>query len=321
MLRHVLALLNLVVLCAVAMTAPARADDTLNLSIPQKGGWEPSMAALGVEQGIFRRAGLNLNISWTSGGADTVSAVANGNAEFGLAVGTTASIAAYAKGAPIRIVGASMTGVPDIYLYVRPDSPIKSMADANGKTVAFTRPGSSSFAITHVLAQQYNVQPTFVSAGDFSSTLTQVMSGQIDIGWGSPPFGNDLLLENKIRIIALGSDAKALQNQTVRVMIGNANFIKNHRDVAERFWRAYDATIDWVYANPQASLAAFARFNNMPVALVKDMMKTYPRKSMNLSSVSDFNRSVEEAVTFKFIDKPLDAAQSQGIFDILAPRR
>jgi NitT/TauT family transport system substrate-binding protein len=34
-----------------------------------------------------------------------------------------------------------------------------------------------------------------VATGSPASTLTQVMSGQIDVGWTSPPFAVDLLRE------------------------------------------------------------------------------------------------------------------------------
>ena len=49
------------------------------------------------------------------------------------------------------------------------------------------------------------------------------MSGQIDIGWSSPPLGIEALEQGKIRIVARGSDVPTQRNQTVRVLIANAN--------------------------------------------------------------------------------------------------
>ena len=144
-------------------------------------------------------------------------------------------------GAPIRIVASSSTGEPGIYYYVRSESPLKSFADLNGKSVGFTRPGSSTWLVARMLAQQAGVQPNYVSTGEAAATLTQVMSGQVDVGWSAPPFGSDLLADKKIRVIGTGKEARALSNQSIRVHIGNSNFIKAHRDMAERFWRAYDA--------------------------------------------------------------------------------
>jgi NitT/TauT family transport system substrate-binding protein len=320
MIRRPIALLLFCAVIGWSMTAVARANDTIKLAIGQKGVWETAVAALGVEQGFFRKEGLDLDLSYTAGGGDTIQAVATGSADFGISVGTTAAIAAFAKGAPIRIVAGSMTGEPDIYFYVRAESPIKSMADANGKSIGFTRPGSSTFAAEHILAAQFNVVPNYVSTGEQSATLTQVMSGQVDIGWAAPPFGDDLVTAKKIRIIASGADAKDLAGQTVRVQIGNANFIKNHRDIAQRFWRAYAATLNWMYSTQNASLAAYARFADIPVSTVKNMLQFFPRKNLILGSVAEIDKSIKDAVTFKFIDKPFDASQTQAMFDILAPR-
>jgi NitT/TauT family transport system substrate-binding protein len=313
--------LLLVIACAAASTATAaRADDTVNLAIGQKGNWETSVAQLGVEAGFFRKEHLLLNLSYTAGGSDTIQAVSTGSSDFGIGVGTTAAIAAYAKGAPIRIVAAGSTGEPGIFYYVRADSPLKTFADLNGKTVGYTRPGSSTWLVGRILAQQAGVQPNFVSTGEASATLTQVMSGQVDVGWSAPPFASDLLVDKKIRVVGTGQEARAIRNQTIRVHIGNVNFIKNHRDVAERFWRAYDATLNWMYQHQNASVPAYARFADVPVPQLKEITKQLPRKNMDLAPVSEIDKSIEDAVAFKFIDKPLDAAQSRSILDILAPR-
>jgi NitT/TauT family transport system substrate-binding protein len=312
----------LVIACAAAASvAVARADDTVNLAIGQKGNWETSVAQLGQEAGFFRKEHLILNLSYTAGGSDTIQAVVTGSADFGIGVGTTAAIAAYAKGAPIRIVASSSTGEPGIYYYVRAESPLRSFNDLNGKSVGFTRPGSSTWLVARMLAQQAGVQPNFVSTGEASATLTQVMSGQVDVGWSAPPFGADLLVDKKIRVIGTGQEARALRNQSIRVHIGNTNFIKAHREVGERFWRAYEATLDWMYRSQNASVPAYARFADVQVPYLKEITKQLPRKNMNLAPVSEIDKSIEDAVTFKFIDKPLDAAQARGLFDILAPKR
>ena len=61
------------------------------------------------------------------------------------------------------------------------------------------------------------------ATGRPADTLTAVMSGQIDIGWSSPPLGVEDLEQGKIRLVARGSDVASLRDQTVRVIIANAN--------------------------------------------------------------------------------------------------
>src|SRR5581483_11434265 len=118
--------------------------DSVTLAIGQFGAWTSMIAQEGMDAGLFVRVGIEPKPNYTDGGPDTISAVAGGGADFGMGIGTTAVIAAYMKGAPIRIVAASFTGSGDIYYFARADSPINSFNDLNGKTLGFSRPGSSS---------------------------------------------------------------------------------------------------------------------------------------------------------------------------------
>jgi NitT/TauT family transport system substrate-binding protein len=308
-------------LAASAVRTPALADDAVSLAIGQQGAWTSMTAQQGVDAGLFKRAGLDLKLAYTAGGPDTIQGVIGGAADIGIGVGTTAVIAAFAKGAPIKIVCADFTGSGDLFYYVRPDSPINSFADVEGHSVGFTRPGSSSFTIAQMLAVQAKVKPTFVATGDMPSTLTQVMSGQVDVGFSVAPINLDLVQQKKIRVVARGGDVKALQNQTVRVDIANTAFLRDRREVALRFFRVYAAAQDWVYANLDKSLANFARYNSIAPDIAKLVVPYYPRRSVALYPVSDFDLSVKDAVDLKFIPAPITPEQTRAIFDILPPHK
>lgn len=318
MIRRTALTLAVALAATMATTVAVRADDTVTLAIGQKGNWDTMVAQFGVDQGFFKKEHLDLKLSYTAGGSDTIQAVATGSADFGIAVGTTAAIAAYAKGAPIRIVANQMKGSGDLFYYVKAESPIKSLADVNGKTWGFSRPGSSSFTVGHVLAAQAKVTPNFVASGGIPATRTQVMSGQLDVGWSAVPFNLDLVSDKKIRVIARGAQAKELQNETIRVDIANANFLKSHGDIATRFMRAYAATVDWMFKDQDAAVKEFMKYNDkVPEASVKAMLPFYGRADMTPGAVGEFDKSIAEAVKLKFIPKPLDAQQQKGIMNIL----
>src|SRR5260370_9450154 len=118
-------------------TVSASADDALKVTIGQRGNWDTSIAQLGTKAGIFKKHGLELEMIYTSGSGETLQPVIAGSVDLGLAVGTLGAIAAYAKGAPVRIVGAQATGAAD-YWYAKATSPIKSLKDTDGKTLAFS---------------------------------------------------------------------------------------------------------------------------------------------------------------------------------------
>src|SRR5205807_9324407 len=105
-------------------TSSSGAADRLKLAIGQRGIWHGAPADLGMRAGIFPKHGLELEILYTDGAGQTMQAVIAGSADIGVSVGTLGVLGAYAKGAPIRIIGSESTG-EDAYWYVRADSPIK----------------------------------------------------------------------------------------------------------------------------------------------------------------------------------------------------
>src|SRR5271165_5092781 len=88
----------------------ASAADTLKLAIGQRGNWENAAPELGQKAGIFKKHGLDLDIIYTQGGGETQQAVISGSVDIGIGVGTGGAMAAFAKGAPIRVIAASVTG-------------------------------------------------------------------------------------------------------------------------------------------------------------------------------------------------------------------
>jgi NitT/TauT family transport system substrate-binding protein len=233
------------------------AQDTLKLAIGAKGIWDQSISELAQNAGIFKKHGIVLDIFYTQGAGETLQAVISGSADLGIGLGTLGVMGAYAKGAPIRIIGATMTGANDTYLYVPANSPIRSLKDADGRTVAFSTVGSSTHIVVLGLERQAGVKLKTVAAGSATATLTQVMSGQIDVGWAAAPFGVEAVEQGKIRVIARASDVVAYRTQTSRVLAANLVALEHRKDVFERFMRAYREGLGWLYSDP-AALTAYA---------------------------------------------------------------
>jgi NitT/TauT family transport system substrate-binding protein len=131
---------------SVALLLPqhACADDLLKLATGAAANWENQPAPLGQQAGIFKKHGISLEILATQGSGETMQAAIAGSVDVGIGVGTYGAFAAFAKGAPIRAIGNQTTGAHDLYWYVRADSPIRSLKDANGKSIAFSSTGSST---------------------------------------------------------------------------------------------------------------------------------------------------------------------------------
>jgi NitT/TauT family transport system substrate-binding protein len=190
----------------LALQSAALANDMLKVAVGQRGSWETGISDLGQQGGIFKKHGLELQIVYTQGSGETQQAVISGGVDIGIAVGTFGALGAYSKGAPIRAIGATMTGGSDLFWYVKADSPIKIMKDVAGKSVAYSTNGSSTHLTVLAFRKHFDIDFKPVATGGPPGTFTQVMSGQIDVGWAVIPFGIEAADQGQIRVIAKASD-------------------------------------------------------------------------------------------------------------------
>jgi NitT/TauT family transport system substrate-binding protein len=309
------AVLGLIGLCAVA--CPAVAQDTLKVAAGQRGNWDTSVAEIGQRTGIFKKHGLNLEILYTQGGGETQQAVISGSVEIGVASGIMGVLSAFSKGAPVRIIGAETTGASDLYWYVPATSSIKSLKDTDGKTIAYSTNGSSTHGIVTALMKQYDLKAKPTATGGPAPTLTQVMSGQIDVGWSAPPFGLAQLDDGKIRIIASGNDATIFKGQTVRLLITNVQTLQTRKPVIERFMKAYRETVDYMYSTDPAALKTYADFVGISVPTAKRTRDDFfPKASVDPDKIVGLDVIVQDAVALKYTPTPLTKEQLAELIQI-----
>ena len=304
---------------ALCIALPGHAQDTLKLAIGQRGNWDTSVAEIGQRAGIFKKQGLQLELLYTQGGGETQQAVISGSVDIGVAAGVMGVMSAFSKGAPVRVIGAETTGAQDLFWYVPANSPIKTLKDADGKTIAYSTNGSSTNGIVTAFVKQYDLKAKPVATGGPSSTLTQVMSGQVDVGWSAPPFGLDQLDDKKIRIVATGNDATVFKGQTVRLLIANADVLKSKKPVIDRFMKAYRETIDYMYNDP-AALKVYAEFVGISEAKAKRTRDDFfPKQAVDPDKVVGLDSIVQDAVALKFTSAPLSKDQLTELIQI-SPR-
>ena len=309
---------GLIAAIALALPAvPAHAEDTLKLAIGQRGNWDTAITELGTRAGIFKKHGIVLEILWTQGGGETQQAVISGSVDIGVAGGIMGALSAYSKGAPIRIIGAETTGAADLYWYVPTASPIKTLKDTDGKTIAYSTNGSSTHGIVTAFMKQYNLTAKPTATGGPAPTLTQVMSSQIDVGWSAPPFGLQQLDDGKIRVIASGNDANVFKGQTVRVNVANTQTLANRKAVVDRYMKAYRETIDWMYSDDPAALKTYADFVGISVAMAKRTRDDFfPRAAVDPDRIVGLDTIVPDAVTLKFTATQLTKEQLADLIQI-----
>ena len=311
--RWVTALGALVLLAVGGQQAVSQ--ETLKVAVPQRGAWDAGLAELGQRGGIFKKHGLNLEILYTQAGPESIQALIGGSIDIATASGVSAAVGTFAKGAPIRIIGSEIVGSPDLYWYVPSNSPVRKVEDFNGKTVAYSLTGSSSHAGLLALIAQYKLTAKPTSTGSITATLTQAMTGQVDVGFSAVPFFLDRVEDGQIRIIASGSDVASLRSRSGRVNLTNVTTLQNRKDALNRFHLAYKETVDWMYSDP-AALKHFSDYSGLPEKVVVKVRQLIPKETMAPDQVVGIDQIIAEAVSMKFRSAPLTADQIKELIQI-----
>ncbi len=305
----------------MAGTSASFAVEKLKVAIPQRGFWDSTWVEFGEAAGFFKDAGLEVEVFYTEGGAQTIATVASGSVDIAMSNGILGAIGAYVKGGeatPYRIISAEMTGANELFWWVKADSPIKTLKDADGKTIAFSSPGSSSNLILLTLLKQAGSKAKPVPTGGVPGTYTQTMTGQIDIGWSVVPFALKDVNEGKIRIVARSREATELANQTIRANLASVSSLKTKREAITKFMQVIQKSIDWAYGRTRKAIEIFAKNMKVTPEIAKQAVDGFfPKSAMQIGEIKDLDRSLQDALDFKFIASPKTPADIAGLFDIV----
>ncbi len=318
--RHVNFIVGMAaIVAALSAVAPAAsAADLLKLAA-QRGAWESAAPELGQSAGIFTKHGIALDLVYIRDG-EVEPSVTSGSTDVGVGVGTIGVLRAYAKGAPVRVIGANMTGTAN-YWYVQANSPIKTVKDINGKTIAYWTSNPASRYDVFDLIKQYSLKARPTIIGGAAATFNQVMSGHVDVGWAEAPFGVEAIEQGKIRVVARAIDVPAIRRDTVRVVITNVDTLQKRKDVLARFMQAYRETIDWMYSDP-AALKRYAEFAGVSEAFAQRLRDEFFTKNMlSPDRIIGLDAIMKEAITSRYIQTPLSKGQITELIQIPAPVR
>jgi NitT/TauT family transport system substrate-binding protein len=190
------------------------------------------------------------------------------------------------------------------------------MQGAAGKTIAYSTNGSSSHLEVLAFIKHFGIDAKPVGTGGTAATFTQVMSGQVDVGWSSPPFGIGPAREGKIRIIARGNELPYFREQTIRLIVANAGYLAKNKDVAARFIQAYRDTLEWMYGDPAGlkAYAAFAKTDENSAKQVRDVF--YPKQGLMVDHISGLDAVMADGIAYKYLSALLSKEQLAELFQV-----
>ncbi len=282
----------------LAAVSPARAADKLQVGKAINVLWIYTVLDIGVEQGIFGKYGLDVDISVLPGDAKFQQALVAKSIDIGLASAT--SMALSVKGSPAIAVAAYAGAPRNFSVNVAADSPIKTVADLKGRLLAVATNGSlPEWLIKRVsMAQGWGVNGIRTTAtGGFEASVAAMLTHQVDGFMGATEAGLQLEEEKRGRIVL--NAEKYAPHFLTQVVSTRTDFVRDHPDVVERFLKGLFATVAFVTANKAKTTEIATRILHQSPSVID---KTYDSELSMLSTDGSFDPEAIKLLKDSFID-------------------
>ncbi len=255
------------IILSAALDAPATAADKLRVGKGFPSLFQFTPLDVGIETGIFKKHGLDVEETAFTGDAKLQQAIAAGAVDIG--IGSGPGMAFIAKGAPALGV-AEEAGPPlGITLCVLADGPIKSIADLKGKTASISSVGSQTEWMIRELARQQGWGPDgikTVALGGVPAQLSALRTQQVD----AVPF--DITTAYKLQtagdarlLLKFGDIVKDYVNH---VIFATDAVIAKRPDDLRKFLAAWFETIAFVKHNKAETVKIAAAVLKIPEPIV-----------------------------------------------------
>ncbi len=211
--------------------------------------------------------GLGYTVRWAEfpAGPQLLEALNAGAIDFGN-TGEAPPIFAQAAGAPLLYVGYEPAAPTGEAILVPKDSPLKSVADLTGKTIALNKGSNVHYLLVKALEKAgvpyAEVKTAFLTPADARAAFER---GSVDAWAIWDPF--QAAAEKAL-------DARTLTNGTG--IVSNYQFYFTTQAFAEKAPQVVDAVLAgvrevgaWVKANPQAAATEFAPLTGIPVPILE----------------------------------------------------
>ncbi len=267
LLRFVLAS----VLCAALAPSSGGAQQPYHLrlgAVPVDVG---AVAYYGVDQGFFKKAGLDVELVALANGPAIAAAVASGTIDAGSA--NALSIAqAHERGLNFVFIapaGAYTSTVPTAGMVVPRTSTLATAKDLTGKTIAVATLGSLGEIGSRAWLDQNGVDLKTVKFIEmpYSAMLPALAAGRVDAATMEEP-ALDRALSTDARLFAPVYDAIG-KDFSEGGFFSTADFVKAHLDVVRRFKAAVIEASRWANANQTASGLILQKYSGISTADLK----------------------------------------------------
>jgi NitT/TauT family transport system substrate-binding protein len=296
--RRTVCALALVVLSLACTTSHVIAADKVRAGKATSDTWPYAVLDVGVEEGIFAKYGLDVEVTTLSGGARFQQALASNSIDVG--VSGTAAMAQTVKGSPVIAIAATVGAPYGFSVVVGQDSPIKAVSDLKGKTISFGTNGSFPDWLVHRLsiAEGWGKDGIKgVALGSVEGSISAVMAHQVDAMMTATEVGLQMEEQKRGRIITeMGKYAPTIVNQAA---FARKNLVAENPDLVNRFLKGLFATVAFMKHDREKTIELTSKIFNQSPAL---MGKAYNFEIATMSDDGVFNPAGLDVLTDSFVE-------------------
>lgn len=259
------------------------------------------------QAGIFRKSGVQLEMSTMGSGAAIVAALVGGSADIGSA-SLFPAFTAFGHGIPIRIIAPIAiydSARCDTWMLVLKESKLHGPRDLNGTVTAADSPSDINVYATRVWMDANGGDGKSLKAVGIPAAeqLNALYSGRIDTVMLKPPFLTVALQSGKVR--ALGKPLDVIAPKfLLSCWVATTDFMEKHPDLVKAFVEGAMAGSKYANAHEDATVDMVAQFTKQDPAQIRAGVRTILAESVALA---DVQKPLDFAFKYGVIDKRYDA--------------
>lgn len=249
-----------VALCA----ANAQADDKIRAGTPEPTAFVFSGVDVGIETGIFKKYGLDVERIDFAGGAKLHQAMAAGSLD--VIIGTGSDIPFVTKGAPERVVAAFGNDLNSVSLVVRADDEsVKTITDLRGKTIGTTTAGSFTTWVAKTIAANHGIPPDGIRLaylGQMSGIIAGLMAKNVDAIVATT--AGSLVLEKDSKARILTTAGNEIHDFIADIVYASDAMMNDRPETLRRFLVAWFETMRFMKTNKAETIRITQKDTRLP---------------------------------------------------------
>ena len=281
----------------VALAASAQAQTKVRIGKPQAGTFQFSPVDIGIEIGIFKKHGVDVESSDFGGGPRVQQALTAGALDF--AIGSGPELAMIIKGTP-EIGVAAMADAPyAVVLATLNDGP-KTIADLKGKKISVSNRGSLTYWLAQELSRRQGWGTdgfTIVPLGTTTAQTAALRTKQIDGMIVEVNAGYRLEEDKSGRILVQFGDL--IRPFHIYILYAHTDFAAKHPAAVRGFLAGWFETIDWMQKNRERTIEIVRRKTDVSQALAT---RGYDELSGMFNKTGRFNPEALKVLSRSFVE-------------------